>query len=399
VTAPVYVWSDLAGAPRLVGATALAPPAGEFRYAPDFIASAAPAIDPINLPVDAAAFTTLANRGVFGVLADAGPDAWGRRVLAALHPRRMANASGLDVLLMSSGHGAGALLFSKSRDQVHARRSGIALADLGAAAEGAQQIEVGDVLRAQVRQLMDFGSSLGGLHPKVAVTDEEGIDWIAKFRSREDTVDTPRLEWATMRLAAECGIAAAAVELTAVGERSALLVRRFDRIKGATLHYASAHALWNRERATESDALGWASYAGIVRLLRQLPGADVRRDAGELFRRLAFNVIVGNTDDHGRNHGFLMNAGGAWRLAPAFDVLPSVGSVGAAQAIGAGPAGRERTLENVLAGAAHFGLDQAAARSIVTDMGGIVERRFAALLREARAPAADREAALARGLR
>ena len=394
---PCYVWTDLFGEPRLIGATELAGDIGEFRYAPPFLESKLSSIDPINLPLDRAAFTTRANKGVFGVLADAGPDTWGKRVLASLHPRRMANATGLDILLMTGGHGTGALLFSQSRARAQPRQTGIALADLGAAAEGAQQIEMGEVLREQVKQLLQFGSSLGGVHPKVAVQDETGVQWIAKFRGREDIVDAPRVEWATMTLARECGIDAAGVKLTAVGERAALLVERFDRTANGVLHYASAHALWNKVSASASDALGWASYAGLVALRRKLPGGNVKDDARELFGRLAFNVIIGNTDDHGRNHGFLMDASGAWRLAPAFDVLPTAGG-GDVQALGAGPAGQERSLENVIAGAAAFGLNQPTAKEIVESIHAKVKDRLPRLLHQARLPAADRALIAARSL-
>lgn len=393
---PCYVWSDLAGSPQLVGATELTADTGEFRYAPTHLASGAPSIDPVNLPLGDGDYITRANRGVFGVLADAGPDAWGRRVLAALHPRRMATATGLDLLLLGSGHGAGALMFSESRDRVHERQHGIALKDLGAAAEGAHQVEIGGVLREQLRQIMHFGTSLGGVHPKVAVTDLDGTDWIAKFRGHEDIVDVPRIEWASMQLAGECGIVAAEVRLSAVGERPALLVRRFDRAPGKVLHYASANALWNRERVREADALDWASYAGLVALRRQLPGGDVRPDAAELFRRLAFNVVIGNTDDHGRNHGFVMDRAGSWQLAPAFDVLPTVGSAAEMQALGAGPGGRERSIENVLAGAAMFGLKQPVARRTVRTIQRRIATRLPKLLKEARASAADCEAVMAR---
>ena len=392
---PVYVWSDFGGAPHLVGATELEASGGKFRYAPAYLDGLKPAIDAINLPARGDEFRTRANRGVFGVLSDTGPDAWGRRVLTALHPRRMGRAGELDVLLMASGHGCGALLFSASRDRVMPRAGGIPLDRLGAAAEAAHQVETGQALRAQLRQLIEAGTSLGGVHPKVAVSSGDG-EWIAKFRSREDLADTPRIEWSAMRLAKQCGIDAAEVRLTAVGERPALLVRRFDRGPQGPLHYASAHALWNRESAREEDAGDWASYAGIAQLRRLLPGKGVRTDTGELFRRLVFNVVIGNTDDHGRNHGFLMDATGNWRLAPAFDVLPTLGSGAAVQALGAGPGGRERSVENVLAGASSFGLTQPKARQIVGALHSGMRRRFGRLLREANVVPAEREAALSR---
>jgi len=171
-------------------------------------------------------------------------------------------------------------------------------------------------------------------------------------------------------------------------------VRRFDRVAGMPLHYASAHALWNATTARESDSRAWASYAGMVDLRRRLPGGNVPEDAEELFRRLVFNVVIGNTDDHGRNHGFLMDRQGQWRLAPAFDVLPSFRSE--VHALGVGPAGAGRSLENAIAGAASFGLDQAEARATVTDLHRRVRARFPELLAEARCPPADRDAVLGR---
>lgn len=392
-----YVWTDLGGVARRVGLAVAAPPAGEFNYADGYLDDGGHSIDPINLPRrKGEVFRTTANNGLFGVLHDAGPDSWGRRVLKSIDAAWMGKASELQILLRASGHGVGALLFSASRDAAKPRSPGIRRDQLGAAAEGAQEVEQGEVLRAQLHTLMMASTSMGGLHPKIAVTDPDGTSWIAKFKARDDLVETPRVEFASMRLAAECGITAAAVELTAVAERAVLLVRRFDRAAGGALHYASAHALWNASAARESDTQAWASYAGIVDLRRKLPGGSVAEDAQELFRRLVFNVVIGNTDDHGRNHGFLMDPQGRWRLAPAFDVLPSFRSQ--VHALGVGPAGVERSLDNVVAGAAGFGLDQAKARAVVKGVQRRVEARFAKLLAEARCAPADRDAVLGRVL-
>jgi serine/threonine-protein kinase HipA len=172
---------------------------------------------------------------------------------------------------------------------------------------------------------MEFGTSLGRMHPKIAISAGE-IEWIAKFRSREDTVDLPRIECATMKLARLCGISAAEVKLSAVGEQACTLVRRFDRTPDGPLHYLSASAMWNEP--TYNDQISpktWSSYMSIADLLRLHVSANPRADCEELFRRMAFNVVIGNTDDHGKNHGFLMTRTGTWRLAPAFDVTPTFG--------------------------------------------------------------------------
>ncbi|HUS23701.1 MAG TPA: type II toxin-antitoxin system HipA family toxin [Candidatus Binatia bacterium] len=394
---PLYVWSQVYGESVLVGATDVRDGGGEFRYAPSYVEARRHALDPINLPVQEAPAFTRANAGLFGVLHDAGPDGWGRRVLKNLYPARMANAGPLELLEMVQGRGIGALLFSAAREIAPQRPPPIGLSALGAAAEGAHQVEMDEPVRASVKDILAFGTSLGGLHPKIAVVDDDGVHLIVKFRSREDIIDTPRVEYACMRLALECGIEAAPVRQVFVAERAALLVQRFDRVDARLLHYASAHALWNRA-TVRADGADWSSYAGMAALRRQLPGAGVAADAAELFRRMVFNVIVGNTDDHGRNHGFLMDAAGHWRLAPAFDVLPTVGAAPGAQALWVGPQGRTRSIENCLAGANHFGLDGRQAQRIVEDVRACVARRWAALLAEVHCTNADIEAVLARVL-
>lgn len=380
---PVYVWTDLGGKPTLVGATNIDRGSGIFRYAPDY---GGPAIDPINLPVSDAEYRTTANKGVFGVLADAGPDSWGRRVLAQMHPKRMSNAGPLDVLVLAQG-GVGSLLFSSSRDTCKPRHPGLLRDQLGAAAEGAQTIDQGRDLRAATHALLHGSTGLGGAHPKVQIHDGHDA-WIAKFRSHDDIAETPLIEWAYMRLAAECRILVADVERTAIGERHALLVRRFDRSASATLHYASAHALWNQTHFQQRDLLNWASYAGIAELRRKLPGGSVKIDAAQLFRRMVFNVLIGNTDDHGRNHGFLMDSQGEWSLAPAFDLLPTLPG-GDLQALGVGPLGATRDITNISEGAALFGLDRREAREIINDTQAMITARLADLLHEAGVSAAD----------
>ena len=242
---------------------------------------------------------------------------------------------------------------------------------------------------------MMASTSMGGLHPKIAVTDADGVDWIAKFKARDDEIDTPRIELATMQLAGSgIGITAAAVRQVGIGEQAALLVRRFDRTPDSVLHYASAHALWDAERANEADYRGWASYAGIGALRRKLPGGDVVGDVAELFRRMVLNIIIGNTDDHGRNHGFLMDRAGNWSLAPAFDVLPGFRSE--MQALGVGPDGTKRSLENALAGAALFGLNQVQAREAIAQIQRAATTRLPGLLRTAGATPAETDRVLGR---
>jgi serine/threonine-protein kinase HipA len=180
----------------------------------------------------------------------------------------------------------------------------------------------------------------------------EGREVIAKFQQPQlDTFDVPKVEAACLALARRAGIDAISASLATVHGRSVLLVDRFDRQDGDPVHYLSARSLLNIYRASEQDTVapaGRATYAAMAAAARRI---GVEGAGPELFRRLAFNYAIGNTDDHLQNHGFLFD--GTWRLAPAFDLVPQGGE---SLAIGAGRQGRSRTRENVLSGAGDFGL-------------------------------------------
>ena len=181
------------------------------------------------------------------------------------------------------------------------------------------------------------------MNPKFTVEDDGG-QFIAKFGARDDIVDTPLIEAATMTLAAMAGIDAAPTRIERAGTRNCILVRRFDRKDGGVAHYLSAHSAWNRSRARpQQDVLTWASYPGIVQLMQHGLSASPKEDAVELFRRMVFNIVIGNSDDHGRNHGFLMAADGTWRRSEAFDVVPTLGAEATVQALGVGQDGRLRS--------------------------------------------------------
>lgn len=243
-------------------------------------------------------------------------------------------------------------------------------------------MELGEVPREPIRELLRSAASAGGTHPKVAVS----------------TSTPPRIEWASMKLALRCGIDAAEVMLSSMADKPALLVRRFDRQGGVVSHYASAHALFNRASLSSTQVGTWASYAGVARLRQQLPGYGVADDLRQLFRRLVFNVIIGNTDDHARNHGFVMNAAGDWRLSPAFDVLPHFSGGNRLHALEVGPSGTLGSFENVLAGAPDFGLNLGQATVIIRQVASTVREEFPGLLDAARCLPADKDVTLARCL-
>jgi serine/threonine-protein kinase HipA len=212
------------------------------------------------------------------------------------------------------------------------------------------------------------GQSLGGVRPKAVIAHDRHL-WIAKFARHDDDIDECAAEHASMRLAATCDVRAAETQLIDVGGgRRALLVKRFDRGQGPgfapTAHFVSALSLLDLD---ETSMQG--SYAEIAGVLRQ-HGAAHLRDREELFRRMLFNVLCGNRDDHLKNHA-LLHDGTGWRLSPAFDVVPQTGITERVQAIAVGALGGIATIENCLSRCGEFGLPEDATRAIA---GGMIER-------------------------
>jgi serine/threonine-protein kinase HipA len=166
--------------------------------------------------------------------------------------------------------------------------------------------------------LMDPGSSLGGARPKASVLDEFGNLWIAKFPSRKDDKDVGAWEWVVHQLAKACGIWVPDARIVRFsGQHHTFLTRRFDRTQEQKrIHYASAMTLLGYQDGIDyQDGVGYLDLAGFI---MRHSGA-VQHDLEQMWRRLLFNVLVSNTDDHLRNHGFLMLNSG-WRLSPAFDI-------------------------------------------------------------------------------
>lgn len=182
---------------------------------------------------------------------------------------------------------------------------------------------------AEVRKwltiLLAPGSSLGGARPKANVLDEKGNLWIAKFPSKHDTTDKAAWEHVAYSLAIKAGIWMSASKTEKVaGKYHTFFTQRFDR-KGATrIHFASAMSMTGNNEDTVKEKQG--SYLDLAMCL-QNRGTDIREDLAQLWRRLVFNIATSNTDDHLRNHGFILGKKG-WRLSPAYDINPSVDKEG-----------------------------------------------------------------------
>lgn len=221
----------------------------------------------------------------------------------------------------------------------------------------------------QVAELMLIGTSMGGARPKVVVEDEEGL-WIAKFNRPDDLWNSARIEHAMLTLARSCGISASESRLITIAQRDVLLVKRFDREKTKGGYFRarmiSGLTLLGAQD-THHDRDKW-SYVLLAEELRRV-SARPEQDAAELFRRMCFNALISNIDDHPRNHAILAKDR-HWRLSPAYDLTPSV-PVSLERrdlALNVGDAGRYANAENILSQCMRFLLKREQAEACIREM-------------------------------
>ncbi|MCH8813029.1 MAG: type II toxin-antitoxin system HipA family toxin [Gemmatimonadetes bacterium] len=360
---------------------------GRFVYGRSYLdRSNAVAIDPVNLPLRDTEFTTTKVEGMFGALRDTAPDAWGRMVIDRRNRGRALNELGY--LLGSSNVRVGALSYGSGQEVPALDYSSVhSLEDLEAASNAADALQ-GEIegeehpLLADLDRVLAPSSAMGGARPKTVIMDRDGQLWVAKFPSRGDRWNNAIIEAAYLSLADECGIAVPESRIIKLGARKILLVKRFDQEPendGSIRRlFLSAHSLLGLEESV-IDRLGW-SYLDLSHLLRRISSAPAE-DSTELFRRMVFNALVSNTDDHPRNHAVLGTNAGSWRLSPAYDLAPStdrsLDDRNLAMTCGLTPGrGRWANRLNLVSGAQHFGLDADEANTLVTGMKEIVVGRW-----------------------
>ncbi len=354
---------------------------GRFVYGKSYRAreDAVP-IDPIALKLSTKTYETRLLKGVFGALRDASPDHWGRRII-----ERYFGSPGPDelgYLLHSPDDRAGALGFGLNREPPAPKREfnrTMALEKLQAFADAivrdAELPQDADAQQAQ--DLMNGGTSMGGARPK-AVVEDDGALWIAKFNREDDKWNHARVEHATLVLARECGIQTAETALTSIGDRDALLVKRFDR-QGTEGGYQRARMLSAltllRAEDTHQDRSKW-SYVLLAEELRRI-SAQPKTDAPELFRRMCFNALISNTDDHPRNHAVIAMEND-WKLSPAYDLVPGmpISLERRDLALECGDMGRYAHADNLLSQCARFLLERDEAKAIVDMMEQTVKERW-----------------------
>lgn len=393
-----YVWTWLPGRAEPVVAGRLATTAQglQFNYGRSYLArpDKVPLYLP-ELPLQPGLLSLPTGLSMPGCLRDAAPDAWGRRVILNRllgHAGRDADTAVLDelsYLLHSGSDRIGALDFQSSATHYLSRESGEA--SLEELLESAERVEAGLPLSPALAQAIQHGTEIGGARPK-ATLGGDGRKWIAKFSSSTDVTPVVKAEFVAMRLASLAGLSVAPVRLVQAAGKDVLLVERFDRV-------AHADGRWRRRALVSALTLlgldemmaAYASYEELADIIRHRftqPRATLR----ELFARLVFNILCGNTDDHARNHAAFWD-GERLALTPAYDICPQprVGQE-ATQAMKILGDNRFSRLTVCVAAAARFQLSGPDARDIIDAQVQTLHQYWPDVCDQARLGEAERNA-------
>jgi len=337
-------------------------------------------IDPIGLSIknkaDIRGKALMPPEGLtlFGGIRDAAPDAWGRRVIESRLHAPLNSLPESTYLLKAGSQRVGALDIRESlNSQPTDHRNSIHRLEY--LMEAADRIEQGLPIPAQLEDIFDAGSSLGGMRPKAAIEDDDGVLWLAKFPSHGERMNVPCIEAATMRLAAEAKLNVPTVKTEVLRGKTVMMIRRFDRetINGHQhrRHMLSALTMLGCNEAASPKKSYW-DIADVIRA--RAAESLVRNNNRELFARMVFNILVTNDDDHLRNHAFLWNPQEkGWGLSPLYDVMPRpLLATERFLHLGVGEQGRLATLDNALSGYSRFGITLHDAREIIDRVWSVV---------------------------
>jgi serine/threonine-protein kinase HipA len=397
-----FVWVWLPGQTQPVVAGRLAADTRgtlQFNYGRSYLErlhDAAPVISLYEpeLPLRTGALPLLNGLSMPGCLRDSAPDAWGRRVILNKlmgRPGRDADTAAVDelsYLLESGSDRIGALDYQRSPSEYIPRSvSNVPLEEL---LDSAERVERGIPLTPELDHALFHGSSIGGARPK-ALIEDAGRKYIAKFSSSSDLFNVIKAEFVAMRLASLAGLQVAPVSLKRAAGKDVLLIERFDRVASAEgwtrRIMVSALTLFGLDEMMARYA-SYETFAEIIRHRFEQPKATLR----ELFSRLVFNILCGNTDDHARNHAAFWN-GHSLQLTPAYDICPQNRSGNeATQAMLISGNNRLSTLQSCREAAHHFLLSTAEAEAIMAAQRECVERHWDAVCDEAAMSEIERRA-------
>lgn len=300
-----------------------------------------------------------------GAVDDARPDRWGERVIRHLDPPP--RFSLLEMLYFTGDDRFGALSVSSSRSAYLPRHAAAlpTLRNIDALHSLVQKVIAGEPISEAQRRLISPGATMGGARPK-ALISIDGASWIVKF-AEAARPDEALIEHAAMTLAARADIEVAETRLIPFKTGTAIAIKRFDRAKGVRRHAISANVAL---KAAHVDL----SYPNLAQLLRRRGPTENdhnRQQMRELFRRLVFNILIDNTDDHEKNHALLLTDAHDYILSPAFDVLPTGQALGQ-QAMAVGVEGAASTLVNAASNAAAYGLRKDEAKAQIQQVVDVV---------------------------
>lgn len=317
-----------------------------------------------DVPLHAGTFSPDDKDTAAGAVDDARPDRWGERVIRLLeNPPR---ASLLEFLYFAGDNRFGALGVSpdparyvpRSQDPLPLFES---IADIE---QTVRRILAGESVSEKQRRLIRPGVTFGGARPK-SLVDIDDRQWVVKF-SEEEVLDTPLVEHVTMSFARKCGIATADTRPVAVAKGHAVAVLRFDRLQERRVHVISACVALR----AAGEVFGYPELSQLLRRISDPQTLGAQQE--ELFRRMVFNILMDNTDDHEKNHALVRDATGAFSLSAAFDVVPSNQGL-RYQQMRVGQSGSESTLENALSESKAFGLSREQAQKIVGTIARTVD--------------------------
>jgi serine/threonine-protein kinase HipA len=333
-----------------------------------------------DLPLQRGEFLPSENDSAAGAVDDARPDRWGERVIRLVDkPPRL---STLEYLYFAGDERFGALGVSASDATYAPRTRGPlpTLADAQTLHDVVRRVEAGEPVDEPLRRLVAPGATLGGAKPK-ALLAMDGAQWVLKFGDDGEPTDSPLVEHAAMMLAARAGIVVCETKALRLRSGHAVAVRRFDRGPGLRVHALSAHVALR----AAGQPYGYPDLALLLR--RRAPSDTLALQAAQVFRRMVFNILIDNTDDHEKNHAVGVSGGiGAdaaaqrLHLSPAFDVLPSGQALGYQQ-MRVGRDGADATLDNALSEHRAFSLTRSEAEHVCREVARVADdwqRHFAA---------------------
>jgi len=393
----VWIWLPQETKPVVAGLLEADGDTIQFNYGNSYLdrANSNQPVIPIyepELPLVPGALPLLNGLSMPGCIRDAAPDAWGRRVIinkklglkgAATDTTELGE---LTYLLESGSDRIGALDFQRSATEYVPRASNnVSMEEL---VESAERVEQGVPLTEELDQALFHGSPIGGARPKALVQDQDR-KYVAKFSSSTDLYSVVKAEFIAMRLAALAGMNVAPVQMARAANRDVLLIERFDRLPQSNE--------WERRAMVSALTLfglddmmaRYASYETLAEIIRHR-FTDPRGSLRELFSRLAFNILCGNTDDHARNHAAFWN-GRELTLTPAYDICPQ-GRTGneASQAMLISGNNNLSQLKSCLEAAHHFLLSAEDARAIFTHLIETIEQHWDCVCDEAEINGVDK---------